>query len=111
MAVIGGTGFDILRLLPRVKHLVLEMKCKPRLPQKEENQMKRSIMLIIVALALAGCSQSIARSEFLQHDSMYKNWDHMKFSMFGYRNPTAEDVKEATEQGWWGIDVPYVPGQ
>jgi hypothetical protein len=42
---------------------------------------------------------------------MYKNWDHMKFSWYGYRHPTAKDLKEAKAQGWWGIEVPYVPGQ
>jgi hypothetical protein len=35
----------------------------------------------------------------------------MKFSWFGYRHPTAKDVKEAKTQDWWGIKVPYVPGQ
>ena len=59
---------------------------------------------------LAGCS-SFSRSEFLQHESMYKNWDHMKFSWFGYRNPSEEDVKKSIEQEWWGVDVPHIPGQ
>lgn len=73
--------------------------------------MKRGIFLITAVLMLAGCSHSLTKSEFLQHDSMYKNWDHMKFSWFGYRNPTQEDTQKAAEQKWWGIDVPYVPGQ
>jgi hypothetical protein len=72
--------------------------------------MKRTIFLFILLLFLASCS-SITKSEFLQHRTMYRNWDHMKFSWFGYRHPTAKDVKEAKEQNWWGIKVPYVPGQ
>ena len=73
--------------------------------------MKRVLFLMAMALVLASCSQSIVQSEYMQHDSMYKNWDHLKFSIFGYDNPTAEDAQMAAEQGWWGIDVPYVPGQ
>jgi hypothetical protein len=72
--------------------------------------MKRSVLLILAIFMLAGCS-SFSRSEFLQHESMYKNWDHMKFSWFGYRNPSEEDVKKSIEQEWWGIDVPHIPGQ
>ena len=73
--------------------------------------MKRGVLLIFAALMLASCSHSGAKSEFLQHDKMYKNWDHMKFSWFGYRHPSEEDAQKAAEQGWWGSDVPYVPGQ
>lgn len=72
--------------------------------------MKRSVLLILAIIMLAGCS-SFSRSEFLQHESMYKNWDHMKFSWFGYRNPSEEDVKKSIEQEWWGVDVPHIPGQ
>jgi hypothetical protein len=72
--------------------------------------MKRGVLLIVAMLMLAGCG-SFSKSEFLQHDSMYKNWDHMKFSWFGYRQPSEEDTQKAIEQEWWGIDVPYVPGQ
>ena len=72
--------------------------------------MKRSVLLILAIFMLAGCS-SFSKSEFLQHESLYKNWDHMKFSWFGYRNPSEEDVKKSIEQEWWGIDVPHIPGQ
>ncbi len=73
--------------------------------------MKKLIMGGLLAIFLMGCGQSALRSEFWQHDSVYKNWDHMKFSWFGYGTPTAEDQLNSVEQGWWGIDVPYVPGQ
>jgi hypothetical protein len=29
----------------------------------------------------------------------------MGFSVFGHRNPTALDVKETKQDGWWGIPV------
>lgn len=73
--------------------------------------MKKIILLVIMALFLASCSQTLQRSEFLEHDSMYKNWDHMKFSWFGNDNPTAEVNQMSSEQAWWGLEVPYVPGQ
>ena len=72
--------------------------------------MKKGVLLIILVLFLASCS-SFQQSEYLQHDTMYKNWDHMKFSWFGHNNPSPEVAKQAQEEGWWGIDVPYVPGQ
>ena len=53
----------------------------------------------------------MSRSEYLQHDNMYKNWDHMKFSLFGPDKATSEDLEKSIEQQWWGFDVPYVPGQ
>jgi hypothetical protein len=79
--------------------------------KKEGEDMKRGVLMIIAVLMLAGCGHSLAKSEFLQHDTMYKDWDHMTFSWFGYHNPSQKDAQETTEQGWWGIDVPYVPGQ
>jgi len=42
---------------------------------------------------------------------MYKNWNHAKFSMTGYKSPTAQDAQTSAEQEWWGIDVPYVPAK
>ena len=73
--------------------------------------MKKLLLVGMLAFFLFGCGQAAVQSEFWQHKSAYKNWDHLKFSWFGYKAPTAEDVVETTEQGWWGIDVPYVPGQ
>ncbi len=72
--------------------------------------MKKLLGLILMALLLTGCS-AMTQSEFLQHDTMYKNYDHMAFSWNGYSNPTAQDAQESAEQGWWGIEVPYIPGQ
>ena len=72
--------------------------------------MKKGVLLTLAVFMLAGCG-SVSKSEFLQHGSFYKNWDHMKFSWFGYRNPSEENTQKSIEQGWWGVDVPHVPGQ
>jgi hypothetical protein len=79
--------------------------------QPEGGEMKKAIVLMFFALFLASCSGTLKQSEFLEHDTMYKNWDHMKFSWFGYKNQTDEDSKHSMEQGWWGFEVPEVPGE
>lgn len=61
------------------------------------------LLLLVLALGLGGCASN---SEFMQHDTMYKNWDHLKFSWFGSENPEPNDVANSQEQGWWGIPVP-----
>jgi len=73
--------------------------------------MKKSVVFLLIAIFLAGCSGTLKQSEFMEHDKMYKNWDHMKYSWFGYRNPTAEDQQKSIDQKWWGFEYPYVPGQ
>lgn len=75
--------------------------------------MKKMIVLIFMVLFLVSCGQSslMSRSEFLQHDTMYKNWDHMKFSWFGSDQVASQDLEKSNDQQWWGIEVPYVPGQ
>lgn len=73
--------------------------------------MKKVIVLIVMALFLASCSGSLVQSEFMDHDTLYKNFDHLKFSWFGHRNATAEDQQKSIDQQWWGFEVPYVPGQ
>ncbi|BBO67590.1 hypothetical protein DSCA_15200 [Desulfosarcina alkanivorans] len=73
--------------------------------------MKKAIVLIFLAFFMASCSGTLVQSEFMEHDTLYKNWDHMKFSWYGHRNPTAEDQQNSAEQQWWGFEVPYIPGE
>jgi hypothetical protein len=74
--------------------------------------MKRLLLSIFLLafLMLAGCS-GMSQSDFLQHKTMYESWGHMAFSWYGYRHPTTKDIKNSNQQHWWGVDVPYVPGQ
>ena len=61
------------------------------------------LMLIFVAVGCA--SQQVEESEFWQHSSVYKNWDHLKFSTTGYKSPVPGVAEKSQEQGWWGIPV------
>lgn len=72
--------------------------------------MKKSGLVLLLGLFLVGCSCAAIRdSKFLDHGTMYKNWDHMQYSQGGYWTPTAEAGKKSQEQGWWGVEVPYTP--
>jgi hypothetical protein len=63
--------------------------------------MKKLLLLILLSLFLLGCG--------LPRGATWKNWDHMKYSWWGYKNPTAETGKMSDEQGWWGKEIPYIP--
>ena len=65
--------------------------------------MKKLVFLLLVMFLLAGCSST--------HDSIYKDWDHIKFSWWGYKNPTAEVAKKSDDGGWWGEEIPYIPAE
>ena len=68
--------------------------------------MKRLIVLILLAIMIAGCSP-----EFYEHDSIFKDWSHWGFSWWGYNNPDAEDARKSAENGWWGDEIPYIPAE
>ncbi|HUU40080.1 MAG TPA: hypothetical protein VMW42_03975 [Desulfatiglandales bacterium] len=73
--------------------------------------MKKLLFLLLISAFLFGCGTAAKQSELWQHDTMYKNGDHMTFSIWGYRNTTAEKQKRSVEQGWWGIEIPYIPAE
>ena len=73
--------------------------------------MKRLIGLILLGLFLCGCGAAARESEFWQHDSLYKNEDHLKYSVWGYKNPTEESGEKSLDQEWWGIVIPYIPAE
>lgn len=68
--------------------------------------MKNIFLIGILAMLLIGCGHSAKDAEFLEHKTLYKNWDHAKYSWWGYRNPSPEDLKKSQEQSWWGSEVP-----
>ena len=65
--------------------------------------MKKLGILVIMGLFLAGCGAAAKESGFWEHDTMYKNWDHLKYSWFGYKAPTPQAGQESKAQDWWGI--------
>lgn len=70
--------------------------------------MKKLVLLLVsVALILSlGCT-----AEWYKHDTIYKTNDHMFFSWWGYNNPDEMDLKQSTEEGWWGDEIIYVPAE
>jgi hypothetical protein len=68
--------------------------------------MKKLVFLVLAGLLIAGCS-----AEFYQHDTLFKNWDHVKFSWWEYKSPTADHAKMSAEQNWWGKAIPYIPAE
>ena len=89
---------------PKTKQIQREIR-------KEEGTMKKLLVVLFLSAFVFGCGASAQKSEFWQHDTMYKTNDHMRYSWSGYKSPTAETGKQSVEQGWWGIEIPYVPGQ
>jgi len=73
--------------------------------------MKKILAVLALSVFLFGCGSTASQSDFWKHDSLYKNWDHTKFSMSGYKSPTRDDARNSMEQGWWGIEVPYIPAR
>ena len=73
--------------------------------------MKKFLAVLMLSAFLFGCGASATQSEFWKHDAMYKNWDHTWFSLSGYKSPTGTDSKNSMEQGWWGVEIPYIPAR
>ena len=69
--------------------------------------MKKIGLLLILIAFLIGCGTAAQRAEFISHKSHYQSGKHMKFSWFGYKKPTREDLKNSALQGWWGEPINY----
>ena len=68
--------------------------------------MRKLFLITLMAASLVGCGTAAKESGFWQHDTMYKNWDHMRYSWHGYKKPTYETGKQSQEQDWWGKPIP-----
>ncbi len=71
--------------------------------------MKKMVVLMFMVLFLASCGQHFSKSEFLQHDTMYKNWDHMKFSWFGRIRQPARIWKTPLNRNGGDMKCPTFP--
>lgn len=67
--------------------------------------MKRIFVVVIAVLFLSGCGAAARESGFYEHNTMYKSWDHLRFSTCGYKSVNELEVKQSKEQGWWGVTV------
>ncbi len=67
--------------------------------------MKKLCLVAFLALFLAGCGTTAQHSEFWKHPTVFKSWDHLVFSWFDYRAPTAETGEKSQEQEWWGEPI------
>lgn len=67
--------------------------------------MKRFFVVVMAVLFLSGCGAAARQSGFYEHSTMYKSWDHLRFSICGYKSVDELEVKQSKEQGWWGTAV------
>lgn len=67
----------------------------------------KKLFLVLSVILLVGCGVCVRQSELFQHDTLYKDWRHMWFSVAGYRNIDATDVRYSAEYRWWGIPKTY----
>lgn len=68
--------------------------------------MTKVIALGVLAMLLIGCGHAAKDAEWLEHKSQYKNWDLMKFSLWGYCNSTPEDLKNLRNRGGGALRCP-----
>ncbi|MHB8772046.1 MAG: hypothetical protein ACYC7J_13715 [Syntrophales bacterium] len=67
--------------------------------------MKRALAVMMMVLFLAGCGAAARESEFYKHDTMYRNFDHLKFSWWGYKEAKPAEVQKTKTQDWWGKTI------
>ena len=68
--------------------------------------MWRVFLVVIASVCFLGCGPTARESGMFDHSAMYKDFEHMRFSLYGFRNPTQETLKMSQERGWWGLEVP-----
>jgi len=74
--------------------------------------MKKMLALLVLSACVAGCGTAAKKSELWEHDSIYKNWDHMKFSWGGHQNVSQEEAIQSVQENWWGKETTVrVPGK
>jgi len=72
----------------------------------KEDFMKRLFLVALAALFLAGCGAAARESGYYEHNTMYKDWDHLKFSICGYSHADQKVAQESKTENWWGKEIP-----
>ncbi len=67
--------------------------------------MKKLFAVILMLLFISGCGAAARESGFYEHSTMYRNGDHLLFSIHGFKNVDSKEVRQSKEQEWWGITV------
>ncbi len=70
-----------------------------------KEKVKRCLALLGMILVLAGCGAAARESGFYEHNTMYRNWDHLKFSIYGYKQVDQKEAQLSKAQDWWGITI------
>lgn len=74
--------------------------------------MKRKLLILLAVCACgAGCGTSASQSGIWEHETLYRDWDHLRFSWGGHKDVSNEDVRKSTAEGWWGEEVRAAPGR
>jgi len=67
--------------------------------------MKKMLALLVLSACVAGCGTAAQKSELWQHETIYKNWDHMVFSWGGHKNVSQEEAVQSVQENWWGKET------
>ena len=67
--------------------------------------MKKMLALLVLSACVAGCGTAAKKSELWEHDTIYKNWDHMRFSWGGHKQVSQEEAIQSVEEKWWGKET------
>jgi hypothetical protein len=68
--------------------------------------MKKLFAITLMVLFLSGCGAAARESGFYDHNTMYRDWDHAKFSLWGYKDKVDQkEVQESKDENWWGTTV------
>ena len=74
--------------------------------------MKRKLLiLLVVSACAAGCGASASQSGVWEHETLYRDWDHLRFSWGGHKDVSNQELQKSTEEGWWGKEVPVETGR
>lgn len=67
--------------------------------------MKRLLAVTLIVLFLFGCGAAARESGFYDHNTMYRDWDHAKFSMWGYKAVDKKEAQQSKVEDWWGKTI------
>ena len=67
--------------------------------------MKRLLFVLLGVMFLSGCGAAAKESGFYEHNTMYRDWNHLKFSVQGYKQVDPKEAQLSKQQDWWGIPV------